>query len=413
MRLLPTSASFLLAAIAAIGIVSADEPRAKPAPQQQPETGWAERTLYIPNLPDMAIAEDMVANAAAKHSDVLGVSPADAQRLVESYAPRDSEDKRPPTLLRVAVIPLRLKQAKPRAVEFLDAVTSSVDQQLREWSDQDVEGRRAERQFAETERDLKEASSRLEGFEKAIRKATGRVDVSLDAIRTAASKGEEERQTLKLQAVGKQARQKALAETIEQISKRAAARTKEDAVAEELQKVVEARLIAAKRLVELHASGGVSEGEVRQAEAAVAEARARVLERREAVAQSNGGDLLSALNRELAAATIDMAEAEAKLAAIEEMRQKYGEVQNLLTQVEDVRREREQLAAALAIDAAAVRDTRSRSGRPVLRVIRTESKAPNDPGLIKDLEEEQKSREGRGAPLFGGTRDESGGVEKK
>lgn len=357
----------------------ADEQQRAPSP----ETVRASRTIRLFTRPSEDEFRLMVRTAAAEHADVLGLS-ADAAGDALQLAVRGNAGGpfgRGSSDLIDLTIDLRdVEQGQPtlRASEFLDGVITSLERQLAEWHAR-------ERGLAAAERELQEASdllarrrARFRGLEQEIRKATGRADASVDAIRSSLPKLDEERQALKLQVVGNEARQQALAEAIERLAKAAGERAQDDPVAVELQKIVELREMAARHARQLHEAAQASAREVSDAEAAVAEARAKLLERRDAVARANGGELLETLNRELAMLSIDAAEAQAKLAALEALLTKYLNAEELLQDAADVRRERDDASAKLQKAESRLSAARSSLPEPIVRVIQSDQVRADD-----------------------------------
>jgi hypothetical protein len=136
---------------------------------------------------------------------------------------------------------------------------------------------------------------------------------------------DEEVEALALDQAGADARQKALEAAIAQQAKRAEAAVQDDAVATELQNVVDARTTQLKRTQQLHATGNTTDTSVDGAMAAVAEARARLAERRQQTAATAGGAALADWNRELLNLSVANAERHAKLKFLEERRQGLAE----------------------------------------------------------------------------------------
>ena len=354
-----------------------DAPAAPAKPTTAPSgTVYAFRQLSLARPGDVNTLPVMVALAAERHAGMLGLQPERAAQLVQ-VVPTPSAGT---VALHVSLESVKLPPDKLRADEFITKVTDSLEQQLREQYVQNSGVTRAEEDVNEIEHSLARLRAEIGHTEQDIRQVTGRADASVEAIRGSAPKLDDERLALKLQLVGKQARQQALAVAIERLSKAAAERAKDDPVAAELEKVVVARERALARTLTIRKAGQpVSEAEVSAVEVELAESRARMLERRDAVSQANGGDLLTALNRELATVSIDLAEAEAKLAEAERLLKGYAGVQELLAKADDLRRQRERVEDAL--EAAKGRRAAARNGipEPVLRVTKSLAKSPNDP----------------------------------
>ena len=338
-------------------------------------TVYAFRQIALARPGDAGTLPAMVALAAEKHADMLGLPPERAPQLVQ-LVPTASAGT---LTLHAYLESAKLPPDKLRADEFLTRVTESLEQQLRDHYLQNSGIIRAKEDVYTVERSLRDLRDEISRTEQQIRQATGRADASVDAIRGSAPKLDDERLALKLQLVGKQARQQALASAIDRLSKAAAERAKEDPVAAELEKVVVARERALTRTLKIREAGQpVTEGDVSAAEVALAESRARMLERRDAVSQENGGDLLTALNRELATVSIDVAEAEAKLAEAERLLKGYAGVQELLAQADDLRRQRERVENALVGAKGRLAEAENSIPQPVLRVTKSLAKRPDE-----------------------------------
>jgi hypothetical protein len=280
--------------------------------------------------------------ASGKYADMIALTPAQAQNATEFRGTDTGRFK-----VSVRLDPATVPPAKRRADEFLTKVMESVEEQLQYQYVEDTGLMRLDDVVQSTKQSLEKIRAQTKDIEQQIREATGRADASVEAIRGSVPKLDDERQSLKLKVIGAQARQQALAGAIDRLAKAAGERAKDDPVAAELEKVVKGREMAVERLRKMQAAGHAGVSEAEEAETAVAEAKARMLERREVVKQQNGGELLAGLNRELATLSIDIAEAEATLAATEKVLHGYVKVQDLLTRSDDLRRERERAEVLL------------------------------------------------------------------
>jgi hypothetical protein len=367
--------------------VAAEDSNVKGKAARGSDTIAASRSVQVSGVSGVRVRE-MVLKAAAERAGLVGLAPESlAGRIAVRPGTDDGLSGRRIGLeaaeVLMIVVDLRGADAaaagvKPRAVEYLDAIVASLEKQLQDFHSGRVQ--RAEQSKAETEHRIKDMDQKAAHIEADIRDATGRVDASVDAIRAAVPKLEEERQSLKLQVIGKQARQDALAQTIERHAKQAEAQLKDDEITGQLEKIVGARATHLERVRKLFEAGQAPQAEVIDAETAIAEARTRILERREAVKQSaGGGELLGKLNQELAMLSIDVAEAEAKLSAIEKLLQKYGQAQPLLTDAERVRRDRERAEKSRDIAEAELRDAQATVPDPVLRVMESDATPATSP----------------------------------
>ena len=392
-----TTISVLLGSLALFSHAAPAQPAAPDAPpaeEQQakkPETIRASRSIEVNGrVPNGELFDAMCRRAITEHAGILGGLPAAPEvDLVTMAKPDrgggglfgDTTTRRELLEMTVDLRRPRLRDAQPRAAEFLDAFITSLDWQLREWQAEEAGVPAAERDVERATALLDERRAEFRQLEQQIRQTTGRADASVDAIRSSVPKLDEERQSLKLQVIGKAARQAALAATIERLAKAAGERAGDDPVAAELEKVVAVRERAVEHARELQKAASISTQEVAEAEAVLAEARARLLERRDAVARANGGELLEALNRELATLSIDAAESQAKLAALDALLAKYVDAEELLARAVEVRQDRERHVSDLRDAQARLQTARSSLPDRVLQVVEAEDNAPNDPRL--------------------------------
>lgn len=381
----------IVVAVLAIGFAPpsrADE-TTKPAESRKDKTVWASRTLHIPLAPDVETFQRMFRAAARQNAKVLGVDESRAELHVQAV-PESREDfavggEPAPSVNRVTVIAKLYNDSTidPHADEFIDGVVESLRKQIHSWLTESGGVVDAEREMQDTANRVDKTRNELRRLEDQVREATGRIDATTEQVRAAAPKLEEERQALKLAVVGKQARLDAITQTIARLSKAAEQRAKDDAVAVELEKVVNAREVAYQRIKDLYGAGQAGMSELVQAEVPIAEARAKLLERRDAVAQNSGGELLSVLNRELAMVSIDVAEARAKLAALEEQLQRFDGVRDELDGAEQLRLTQTRLLRSLEDAERAFREASKAVPKQPLRVIKSDSMAPGDPRLSK------------------------------
>ena len=369
---------------------AADKPAA--ATQPKPPTVAATRTIELIGAPDDGEFNDMLRDAAAEHAKTLGVKPDHARTLVAvkalTHGPNPGEFAEVMGASRRFMLFARLDAdvPNPRADEFLDGVVNSLGRQLDQWHRFWHGIDKAQGKLDEARREWEDNRHKLRAYQDRVRATTDRVDATIDQLRAAVPKLEEERQALKLQVVGKQARQDALASTIARLSKAAEERVTADSVAEELEKIVKAREVAKERIKKLHERGAASDSELAEADGPIAEARARLLERREAVAQANGGELLAALNRELANVAVDVAEARAKLVALEDQLQRFDAVRDDLDRADDLRQDQTRLRRLLDEADGAFRAAAKALPDPPLRVIKSQSMAPGDRGIQNEVD---------------------------
>ena len=168
------------------------------------------------------------------------------------------------------------------------------------------------------EQQLDQTYQQLRKLQSELREATGRADVSPEGLQKAASRLDEEMESMTLDEVGSKARADALAKTIAEQTDRAKKMAQGDDAAAELMDVVQVREKQLARLQELYKAGAAPLAEVQQAEASLAEAKATLAERRRAIVTGPAGDGVAMWNHELLNLTIAQKERQARMAYIEE-----------------------------------------------------------------------------------------------
>jgi chromosome segregation ATPase len=183
----------------------------------------------------------------------------------------------------------------------------------------------AQTRLKKAEQEYDQARDAAAELERKLHALTQRAETSRSSLSKAASHLDEEAEALALEQAGADARQQALEVVIAQQAKHAEAAVKDDPVAAELQKVVDARAAQSKRTEQLYKTGAVDAPNVDGAAAALAEARARLAERRQQSAAAAGGAALADWNRELLNLSVANAERHAKLKFLEDRRQGLAE----------------------------------------------------------------------------------------
>jgi hypothetical protein len=359
----------------------APKPAAPAEAKLKPPSVFASRIYRIGFMPESEVMGPLMAEIAAQHADVLGIPPHAAENVVKSMSVTESRGGQVDGVLHIGVDLRTIHNLtpKPRANEFLDAVIESLDARLLKWNQRSYDVDAKMQRLDQANADFAKRQAMVRDLEERVRTITGRSDVTLSKVGATLPKLEEQRETLRLEVLGKQARQDALAASIEKLAKAAAERVETDPVAAELEKVVQARQQSYERTAQLHQTGNVSESELAQARAVVAEARAKMLERREAVKESSGGDLLGGLNRELATLSIDIAEGTAKLKAVEDLVSKYGEARQLLEGGEDLPRDKQMYDDLRHRAELELREARGRIPASTLELMVSQSYGPDDP----------------------------------
>jgi chromosome segregation ATPase len=206
-----------------------------------------------------------------------------------------------------------------------------------------------------------EAQENVTRLVGALRKATGRTDVSPEAILRAATRLEDELESLELNAAAGEARLEAITRTIAEVTAKGTDTARSDPVAAELATVVAAREEGLAVTEKLYKQGAASQEATQAARVALADARARLLERRQvAVAQAGGGaGALADWNRELLNLAHDAQERKARIKYLGDRLKTLRDAQPLLDQLAAAHEAKARAEARLA---AATRGMEKLSG---------------------------------------------------
>jgi hypothetical protein len=192
---------------------------------------------------------------------------------------------------------------------------------------------RAEARLQSAQAGLSAVHDQVRKVEEVLRDKTGRVDVSPDSLRQAASRMENELESLQLDTAGADARMKALAKTVSEVAHKGEDAANTDEVAKQLMIVVAAReqeLAMKQKLVE---QATISQADLGDARARVAEAKAKLAERRIAVSASAGGGALVDWNREMLNLSLDAQERKART---EFLKQRLDRLRSGLPEIEQL-----------------------------------------------------------------------------
>lgn len=245
--------------------------------------------------------------------------------------------------------------ARPAAAAFADAMVDTLREYQKQLYDQKVNETIpvAEQRLVELTAANSDAQRRITDLREKVRELSGRSDYS--AVNDAVNKLEEELTRLQLDVLAKTARREAIEKQIAEQSEMVARKIDGDAIAVELQKVVEAREAQVQRVKELVTQKSASVAEVNEAIGRVAEARAKLLERKRDAAAEAGGDAMSMLNKELLTLSVDLRELNARLEFCEKRVPNLRKAQDLVDEFNRARRaasesqnEMDRLAKSLA-----------------------------------------------------------------
>ena len=316
-----------------------------PAPLSK--TRYARRVLVIAldrAAPDwMQISNQLDAIAARLAPNVLNVKPDDVSDVVSFRG--DFDDDR--CSLTVTVRLPDEENVRPAAREFADQLVRDlkafVEDSRQKKSREDVVPN--EKAVEEARTGYESAIKKYREMQTRIRERSGRVDVTPERFGDAAAQLDEEKMRLELEQAAKLARREALTAALADASKRMEKSIREDAIVDELQKVVQSREKAIEKVRKLVEQGAIGDDELRQATEALADARVRLLERQREAAEHAGGDVLSDWNRELMSLTVDERELAARL---DQVRDRLKAMRSMLDSMDDLRRMQDDLQRSRA-----------------------------------------------------------------
>ena len=214
--------------------------------------------------------------------------------------------------------------ARPAAEELLAAICQRLELALRSVGAIDRE--RFQERLAQVETELTQLDERYQRIRAARRELleqAGRDDLSRDRIEDTISDLEGTRQDIELSLAGAQAREVALTEQIAKVAQQAIEAAEKSAVVKELEEIVDIRKVELARAQQLHEGGQLPQSELNRRQEASARARADLARHRESVSKTAGAELLTQLNPELVSLSVDSAEQEAQLRAVN---QRLGEI---------------------------------------------------------------------------------------
>jgi chromosome segregation ATPase len=317
------------------------EQPATPAPPQAPpsNTWYAMRVVRVSTSGDEEAARSAIQEATSSQflANLLKQRDLDpALQKAIAITARQVEGREAVDVAIIVDLSQDAREASPIARETADAIVAALRQQLvrnaRGTLDEQLRLVLEERTRAEAE--LQKSRQQLDQIREKVRAATGRAEASAERIRDDLARLEDARQEIQLDLETSGARVAALSENIAKMTKQIEQRVQNDEVAAELQKIVQAREQKAERLKKMAETGIGTQEEYQDALAEAAEARARLLERRQQVADHAGGDTVNAWNREMMKLSVDSAELQARLKALEQRVQSFHTIVNELDDLE-------------------------------------------------------------------------------
>jgi hypothetical protein len=315
--------------LASAGVVLGGEPTAKAEKTEKPlsNTRSASCLITITSDPAILALSANTLSVLARSSGVAGIAArevlgnANYEELVERldltadpFRP-EAGDGTFAAGLQIVLKP----ETKPAAEEFLRLLIVNLKGALEQAAEENCKRlqenlHRAAMVQVDSNRELRQTRDRIGELQKKV----GRSDVSRDGMFREVERLEKEKQSLEMERAGREARREALEKAVAETSEKARVQIASDTTAAELEKLVALLEGQVKAMKEIRDKGRASEQDLTDLQIRLAEAKGRLAARDEAVLQAAGGDLLAKLNAELTMLSIDAAECDARLKAIEE-----------------------------------------------------------------------------------------------
>ncbi|MFC1782082.1 hypothetical protein ACFL02_00685 [Planctomycetota bacterium] len=182
-------------------------------------------------------------------------------------------------------------------------------------------------------KDKSKAESELRALERSQREqieAGGPRVLSRNRLQDEIRNLEQQKQRYEMDVYGADAREEALAEQIAKIGIQAEAKLADDPILEELEKLLDFRMLDLNKTIELQQEGAATEGAVNKSQEDLARAKIEIARRREQIGKTVGGNLLSKWNIELGNLALERAEFESKFSFVKKQLDEIKE-KDLLT----------------------------------------------------------------------------------
>jgi len=167
-----------------------------------------------------------------------------------------------------------------------------------------------------SERKLAEVRAQIGQSEAEFHSKYGLADLSTQDLHDLTHKLDETLVQSRIDGAAQTARRDAIISAVAKLTRQAQSQVKDDQIAQELQAIVALRKTRSDDLNQLSKVGTATPTDVQQAQVEFAQANVQLLERQEAVAHAVGGDALTDLQRQLSQIEIDLAESNARQAAV-------------------------------------------------------------------------------------------------
>jgi uncharacterized membrane protein YgcG len=231
--------------------------------------------------------------------------------------------------LKVDIVDIKDSQAKPAAVEFMNALVTNLRDNLKGvWIEQlERLTRQEDIAIEETNR----AERKLADYQQELRKLAGSRNLSRTVILSRCDILREKLEATQMNMASDELMLKSISEQIAQTREKLAAQIKEEPVIAELERMLKIQTDRYAAAEQLHALSTASSAEVADALEKVTRARIELAQRREQLNRAAGGDKISSLNNKLADLSLRVTQADAQRRRLE---QQLTEAEELLTKAD-------------------------------------------------------------------------------
>jgi uncharacterized membrane protein YgcG len=226
-------------------------------------------------------------------------------------------------------VDIKDSQAKPAAVEFMNALVTNLRDNLKRVWDEQLERLTRQENIANEETDR--AERKLTDYQQQLRKLAGSRNLSRSVILSRCEILREKLEATQMDMASDELMLKSISEQIAQTQQKLSAQIKEDAVTAELERMLKIQTDWQADVTSLRAQDKASSNEVADAREKVARARIELAQRREQLSKAAGGDKISSLNNKLADLSLSVTQADAQR---KRLQQQLTEAEELLTKAD-------------------------------------------------------------------------------
>lgn len=222
------------------------------------------------------------------------------------------------------------RDVKPAAEEFMNALIVNLRDAVKGAVDEYYEKLMEQLHLAKQEADM--ARNELRDTQEVIREISGSYILERNKILTDISGLRNNIQKIRMDQASDQVMVDATTKRIAETQAKLQEQIDKDPVVKELVDLLELQVTNYKNLENLIEAGRAPPADLGEAQEKIARTRIELAQRREQLSKSAGGNLIEALNRDLANRSIETAQNQARLSSLE---RQLSEAEKLLDQVDD------------------------------------------------------------------------------